>query len=1242
MPWACEEIRSLRLPAARSDEEFTLHRAALEWGLDEPILIESAAEIKSRPDWRDNLEPFEHQVRNLITFCRRAPVALLADDVGLGKTISAGLILSELMVRDRVRRTLVIGPKILGEQWKEELSQKFGIKARVAHGKSLRDALSDQTPVVVTTYQSARNHLRHIEADAFEMLILDEAHKIRNLYGTNKAPAMAVRVHEALEKRLFRFVLMLTATPMQNRLWDLYSLIDCLTVARGHRNPLGAREEFAGKYLRDSQGLKGLQPGRKDEFRHVLGDYMVRTRRGDANLPFPTRQVRPMPVTATPQEQSLRAIVESFYAGLNRLQQISIAQALMSSPAALIDQIKNMVRNGNLPVEAETHALNAVKGLVRSAKAERLLTLLQELRARQPENWRLVVFTTRKATQQAIGKILERVGATHGFIRGDDPRGNQEAIRRFRAEPPEIHVVVSTDAGAEGVNLQAANFLVNYDLPWNPMVVEQRIGRVQRLGSRHAQVVVCNLYVQGSIEDLVVARLMEKLQTAAEALGDVEAILAAAGDWNQDEPAEALEKTIEDLVRRSLLGKDVTADAERVRQNIERGRQVLADNQGEIEATLGPLGDMHRTGPTLPKLTRVSPSVPLQDFVLRAFRAEGAEISEEPNRAFAVRAPGRARELITFDERAASPTQPAIFLGNAPRLYQPGKRDFERLVQQWMDRAGHRLRDLRAQTALLGEKVGRTWSASVPGSTFRGVRLEAMRGRFQGSLVCRVKAANGVDRYEKLLQIRVGPTGITMPLEGPASGNWLASEVSPEELFPNLKGLIGPAVAADGDVGEFCRFYETRRQEQGAKAGADERKRKKINDDFSTRVFAEVVALEGASYDAGEISVTVALEDGTEYGAVIEVVPATGQVLREPQRLPCTVTNRSYPEPFLATCAVSGRRVLKHLLAVSQESGRMGLSEFVRQCPVTGKQVLVNELQQSALTGKTAVASLFRVSPVANRVGLAEDFVRCPVTGTDVLADELVRSQVSARMFRRDQLARSAVCGVIGHASEFLTCSLTGGCLLPEEAGHSEVSNHIARKDLLCRCELTGKLALPTEVETCAISGRRVLKNRLLKSEASGVFVLPQYAVRSLLSRRLCTQKEAVYCYELDGFVLPEEAGTCRLTGLAFARRFLNNQSEFASLRSLLDGATPGEDGSDLIPWLKRIDPKVFDSLKSVRQAVSSTGALRPVCGESRTLLGLRVRHLGLILRDRKGLHILGRWVMGKIQNGHWIADGGR
>ena len=216
------DIGAKLLARSSAWDEYRVYRAGLEWDLTDPIVIQGPDDFKSGQRWRDKLTPYHHQVTNLISFCSRLPVTLFADDTGLGKTISAGLVMSELISRGRLSKTLVVCPKLLGPQWQTELLTKFDIPAEIATGRELLDAEPQEIGAVITTYNSARLYLDELPENRFQMLILDEAHKLRNLYGAPSAPQVAKRFRKALEAQRFRFVLMLTATPIQDRLWDLY------------------------------------------------------------------------------------------------------------------------------------------------------------------------------------------------------------------------------------------------------------------------------------------------------------------------------------------------------------------------------------------------------------------------------------------------------------------------------------------------------------------------------------------------------------------------------------------------------------------------------------------------------------------------------------------------------------------------------------------------------------------------------------------------------------------------------------------------------------------------------------------------------------------------------------------------------------------------------------------------------------------------------------------------------------
>ena len=223
-----------------------------------------------------------------------------------------------------------------------------------------------------------------------------------------------------------------------------------------------------------------------------------------------------------------------------------------------------------------------------SAKLNGLGILIDQLKRQNQNDWRLVVFTTRRETQTTIQGFLQTQGLKVGIINGDSGQRNQETITRFRQTPPGCRVIVSTEAGSEGVNLQVANVLVNYDLPWNPMIVEQRIGRVQRLGSEHAVVSVFNITLQGTFEEYIVGRLMEKLQMASHAIGDIEALLQGSDIGEGEEDAAAsFEDRILSLVLSALTGKNVEEDVRLKEISIENAKRELEREEANINSLLG-------------------------------------------------------------------------------------------------------------------------------------------------------------------------------------------------------------------------------------------------------------------------------------------------------------------------------------------------------------------------------------------------------------------------------------------------------------------------------------------------------------------------------------------------------------------------------------------------------------------------------------------------------------------------------
>jgi superfamily II DNA or RNA helicase len=874
-------------------DEYELYRAALEWDLSDPIVIETRKDLKSEKRWQTHLEPYHHQVTNLITFCRRLPVTLLADDVGLGKTISAGLIASELIARSRLSKILIVCPKLLGPQWQNELRTKFDIPAKIATGGKLITAEPEDVGAVITTYASARLHLEKLPKDRFQMLVLDEAHKLRNLYGVDPPPQVAVRFRKALEERRFRYVLMLTATPIHNRLWDLYSLVDLLTVARGHENPFGSEGMFARKFIADKrETARQLKEGARGEFRSIVYGYMSRVRRGDAKLYFPDRVVQLHRVEPTLSELELIRVIAKPIQKLNRLAQIGILQALTSSPHALMAQLLNMARNGTVPQELAAAVCSIVAGMTTSAKLNGLGALIDQLMRQNPNRWRMVVFTGRLETQTTIQAFLEQRGLKVGIINGSSGQRNQDTIARFWKNPPACHVIVSTEAGSEGVNLQVANVLVNYDLPWNPMIVEQRIGRIQRLASDHASVSILNIILKGTFEEHIVGRLMEKLQMAAHAIGDIESLLEASGIDEED--GEGFDDKILRLVLAALAGKDVEKATRQAEQSILDAKETLEIEEANINNMLGSMDGAEYVGPRAPKLPSIERSMEAKPFALAALMSLGATVTPKENGVYLLEDEG-GRESIRFEPDDAN---------NRATLYSPGSAAFSRLVSRMIATGVHMVEDVDDDPTRRAEERSREWVDSF-GATFLGSKVEGVRRCFEGKALVRVRATVAHDGYERLVEVECRPG--EHKAHAVRSGLYKLADIIENAQYLGIDtDRLADAAARDSAIAEFCRFYIERRAQEMAAAGDDARKRKKLEDDFTPRLEFTVVALEGTIHREVTAEAQYRFDGSCPYASQLTLVPRTGARLAAPELGRCESTGKAAPRECLGRCTMTG------------------------------------------------------------------------------------------------------------------------------------------------------------------------------------------------------------------------------------------------------------------------------------------------------------------------------------------------
>lgn len=438
--------------------------------------------------------------------------ALLADEVGLGKTVEAGLVLSEYLLRGRVSRALVLAPPSLVRQWRAELAAKFDIASRTTEDAGARRdprAFWSGAGVVVASLATARAAPQRplVSAQPWDLVIVDEAHALKNARTQSHALVAGLRS---------RFLLLLTATPVENDVEELYTLVSLLRP--GH---LGGRAEF----IRRLGGRRGRpNEAARREVRALLGEVMVRNTRALSGVTLPPRFARtllvePSAAEAALYEHLLAALRAIGPGGPTRLLLSTLLQEAGSSPAALAGTLARLQRDDALPAAARAALAPVIAHaaeLPDTAKAQTLLRVLGE------SDGAAIVFTRFRATLAFLAALLARRGIAADRIDGATPMPERHAaIARLRERGG---VLLATDVGSEGLNLQFCHRLVNFDLPWNPMRIEQRIGRLHRIGQDET-VDVVNLCLAGSIEARILRILDERINLFELVVGEVEMIL---------------------------------------------------------------------------------------------------------------------------------------------------------------------------------------------------------------------------------------------------------------------------------------------------------------------------------------------------------------------------------------------------------------------------------------------------------------------------------------------------------------------------------------------------------------------------------------------------------------------------------------------------------------------------------------------------------------------------------------------
>lgn len=590
------------------------------------------------------VEPKPHQI-DAALFALQTPYlpgVILADEVGLGKTIEAGIVITQYWA-ERKRRILIIAPSSLRQQWQQELREKFLIPATLLEAKLKDDQLfqgiSGNTDVLICSYEFALRHETSLMRQ-WDLVICDEAHRLRNFYtGRNKGSEAISRIVRGSNKTL-----LLTATPLQNRLEELYGLVSVFDPSYFY-----SLDAFRERYI------KSRTAKTNDDLVDRVAVISKRTLRKDADKYIHFTKRLPLTIEFLPSKAEIELYNkvneylqrEELYAFSNsqrHLTALIIRKRLGSSTYAVASTLENIANRLNEELQAgfrrdnrgviivndlspedltdeeweeleeseksssetsfgprageklsnevleamrsEVNELRSYAELARSITVNEKASKLNEAldlgfeRLRDlgaPE--KAIIFTDSTKTQEYIARSLVEVGRAEGLIlfngSNDSPGANEiykewltankegdvitgiPAVDRRKALVDYFRttgkIMIATEAAAEGINLQFCSMVVNYDLPWNPQRVEQRIGRAHRFGQKY-DVVVVNFSNKGNVAEARILELLAgKFHLFESVFGASDEVLGAIEDGFD------FEKKINEILNNSRSDADIDA-----------------------------------------------------------------------------------------------------------------------------------------------------------------------------------------------------------------------------------------------------------------------------------------------------------------------------------------------------------------------------------------------------------------------------------------------------------------------------------------------------------------------------------------------------------------------------------------------------------------------------------------------------------------------------------------------------------
>lgn len=499
LPSSYETFGDFLTEAKKLDEGFRCYKDAFDFILEQRERQRRIDIIKEQYDdkaldslLRVPLYPFQ---REGVRFCASAGRAILADEMGLGKTVQA-IATAELLRKERlIEQALVLCPTTLKYQWKREIERFTGAEVVLIDGtpEQRRELLGHPAPYKIASYNSINQDLKELKDLTTDMLIMDEVQRLKNW---NTQISRSVRhIHS-------RYSLILSGTPLENRLEELYSIVELVD-----QYLLSPYYLFKDRYiLVDETGAtKGYR--NLNEVGQRVSRVMIRRKKETVALQLPARIDKTLFVPMTREQMEAHNDLklhaarlvskwhrQHFLSEIDRKQLLLTLQQMRMTCDSLyvldehsrfdtkVEEVMNILDECGVTVNGEGNGLLGTK---------------------------VVIFSQWERMTRLVAQELERSGVEYAYLHGNVPSRERKARVDAFQDNPQIRVFLSTDAGATGLNLQVANVVINLDLPWNPAVLEQRIGRIHRIGQTRG-IEVINLVSTGTIEEDMLSKIRFK------------------------------------------------------------------------------------------------------------------------------------------------------------------------------------------------------------------------------------------------------------------------------------------------------------------------------------------------------------------------------------------------------------------------------------------------------------------------------------------------------------------------------------------------------------------------------------------------------------------------------------------------------------------------------------------------------------------------------------------------------------